>query len=90
MGKESAGDWAVRTLFQILNARYGEMRSTIVTSEYDPPNLGRRMSRQGFGDPATAILSRLKETCTRIERPDVDFRSLPGGYQGGRATSGTE
>ena len=40
MGKESAGDWAVRTLFQILNARYGEMRSTIVTSEYDPPNLG--------------------------------------------------
>ena len=90
MGKESAGDWAVRTLFQILNARYGEMRSTIVTSEYDPPNLGRRMSRQGFGDPATAILSRLKETCTRIERPDVDFRSLPGGYPGGRATSGTE
>lgn len=90
MGKESAGDWAVRTLFQILNARYGEMRSTIVTSEYDPPNLGRRMSRQGFGDPAKAILSRLKETCTRIERPDIDFRSLPDGYPKSMKTNRTE
>lgn len=80
MGKESAGDWALRTLFRILNARYGEMRSTIITSEYEPADLGRRMSRQGFGDPATAILSRLKETCKKLKRPDIDFRNVPGGY----------
>lgn len=90
LGKESAGDWAVRTLFQILDARYGEMRSTIITSEYTPPDLGRRMSRQGFGDPATAILSRLMETFRRIKRPDIDYRSMPGGYPGRGGSSRTE
>lgn len=90
MGKESASDWATRTLFQILNGRYGEMRSTIITSEYEPPNLARRLSRQGFGDPAAAILSRLSETCRIINRPDVDFRNFPGGYAEYQKSHGTE
>ena len=90
MGKESASDWATRTLFQILNGRYGEMRSTIITSEYEPPDLARRLSRKGFGDPAAAILSRLSETCRIINRPDVDFRNFPGGYSEYQKTRGTQ
>lgn len=54
-GKEDATEWLVRTVFSVLDARYEDMRPTIVTSNYAP---GRacgqarqaRRARNGRGD----------------------------------------
>lgn len=79
LGKENANSWVMTTLFQIVNARYEAMRPTIVTSQYTPDELTRRMSRQGEHESAVAITARLKETCwlVRIERRD-DGRLVKG------------
>lgn len=80
MGKESASDWAVSTIYQVINRRYGAMRSTVLTSEYRLSQLGERMARRGFGDSADAILSRLKETCELVRLPDIDYRLSKDGF----------
>ena len=69
LGKENANSWVMTMLFQIVNERYEAMRPTIVTSQYTPDELCRRMSRQGERESAVAITARIKETCwvVRIE-----------------------
>lgn len=66
LGKESASDWSLATLFQIINMRYEAMLPTVVTSQYAFSKLIERFSRRGDEDTAVAIVSRLKETCTFI------------------------
>lgn len=69
LGKENANSWVMTTLFQIVNERYEAMRPTIVTSQYLPEELKRRMSRSGEKESATAIVERLKETCRLLRLP---------------------
>ena len=69
LGKENANSWVMTTLFQIINERYEAMRPTIVTSQYMPDELMRRMSRNGERESAVAITERLKETCRLIRLP---------------------
>lgn len=69
LGKENANSWVMTTLFQIVNERYEAMRPTIVTSQYMPEDLKRRMSRSGELESATAIVERLKETCRLLCLP---------------------
>lgn len=69
IGKESANSWVMTTLFQIVNERYEAMRPTIVTSQYLPDELMRRMSRNGEKESAIAITERLKETCRLVHLP---------------------
>lgn len=69
LGKENANSWAMTTLFQIINERYERMKPTIVTSQYSPDELCRRMSRSGERESAIAITERLKETCKLVILP---------------------
>ena len=69
LGKENANSWVMTTLFQIVNERYERMKPTIVTSQYSPDELCRRMSRSGERESAVAITERLKETCKLLALP---------------------
>lgn len=69
IGKENANSWVMTTLFQIINERYERMKPTIVTSQYSPDELCRRMSRSGERESAIAITERLKETCKLLTLP---------------------
>lgn len=80
LGKESASDWSIQTIFQVINKRYGDMTSTIVTSEYRLSELGDRMGRRGYGDSVQAILSRLSEASTFVKLPDIDYRISKNGF----------
>lgn len=69
IGKENANSWVMTTLFQIVNARYESVKPTIVTSQYSPDGLRKRMSRAGEHESAEAIVERLRETCTLVTLP---------------------
>lgn len=69
LGKENANAWVMTTLFQVINERYEAMKPTIVTSQYSPDELTRRMSRSGERESAIAIVERLRETCKLVALP---------------------
>ena len=75
-GKESASAWSVMTIFQIVNMRYESMLPTIVTSQYSPYELCRRLGRCGEKESAAAIVSRLRGTMevVRLTGPDKRVR----------------
>ena len=66
LGKENANSWVLTTLFQVINDRYEAMRPTIVTTQYEPQSLLKRMSRAGEHESAVAIIERLRETCNQV------------------------
>jgi len=65
-GKEKQTEWALSTLFAIVDGRYSRGKPTIITSQYDYPELGLRLASEGNYDTAEAIVSRLFESCTPI------------------------
>lgn len=67
LGKESASDWSLSTMFQIVNMRYGAMLPTVVTSQYRYSKLVERLERNGDSDGAEAIVSRIKQTSRYVE-----------------------
>lgn len=69
LGKENGNSWVMTTLFQVINERYENMLPTIVTTQYEPDTLIKRMSRQGEYESAVAIVERLKETCDLVRLP---------------------
>lgn len=71
LGKEQATEWAASRLYAIVDARYGRLLPTVVTSNFALPDLAAR-----FRDPSTgqAIVSRLTETCQQFELDGPDFR----------------
>ncbi|WP_165247210.1 ATP-binding protein [Adlercreutzia sp. ZJ141] len=80
MGRESGSEWAVSTMYRILNKRYGCMRPTIIASEHKLSSLGVRMSRRGDPERVDAILSRIKQVCALVKLPDVDYRIARNGF----------
>lgn len=74
LGKENANQWAVTTLFQVVNSRYENMLPTVFTSQYALPDLERRMSRGGETESARAIVSRIGEMCETILLSHPDRR----------------
>lgn len=62
LGKENANSWVMTTLFQIINERYESVLPTIITTQYPPDELKKRMSRSGERESAVAIVERLRET----------------------------
>lgn len=74
LGKEGASAWSVMTLFQILNMRYEAMLPTIVTTQYTPLGLVKRLSRNGERETAEAIASRLRGTCEEVRLAGGDRR----------------
>lgn len=73
MGKGAPTAWALERLFQIVNRRYDNLRPTVVTTQYDAPDLGRRLAETGDRETARAIVRRL--TCDDTRRVMVPRRS---------------
>lgn len=74
LGKEYGNSWVLTTIFQVVNVRYEDMRPIVVTSQYAPAALARRLGRAGERESAEAIASRLAEMCTPVPLPDLDHR----------------
>lgn len=78
LGAENATDWVMERLFLLINSRYMHNLQTVVTSNYNPPQLTRRMSmvRGGEPDPVRGkrIVSRLGEMCAYAEVGGDDHR----------------
>lgn len=73
MGKGAPTAWALERLFQIVNRRYDNLLPTVVTTQYDAPDLGRRLAETGDRETARAIVRRL--TCDDTRRVMVKRRS---------------
>lgn len=65
MGKEPPTEWAVSTIYNIINARYEAYLPIIVTTNYDSKTLITRMTPRETKDDTTAraTLDRLREMC---------------------------
>lgn len=71
LGKEQATEWAASRLYAIMDARYGRLLPTIITSNFALPDLAARFRDQATGQ---AIVSRLTETCRQLELDGPDLR----------------
>lgn len=60
MGKESPTDWVIEQLFDLINERYGDMLPTVITTQFEPDALIKRLSKNGGEENAVAIVSRLR------------------------------
>lgn len=74
LGKEGASGWAATTLYQIIDARYNALLPVIVTSQYPPQSIERRLARGGEAETAAAIASRLSEMCDPVPLAHRDRR----------------
>lgn len=65
MGKEPPTEWAVSTIYNIINARYEAYLPIIVTTNYDSKTFIARMTPRETKDDTTAraTLDRLREMC---------------------------
>lgn len=71
LGKESPTPYACERLFDIINDRYNSKLPVMVTSNYDPNSIAKRLSE---GDTGRSIASRLSEMCRRIHMDGADRR----------------
>ena len=75
LGKEKPTEFTVTSLFSIINARYENMKPTIITSNFTLDNLPKALT-PAKGDLSTAqsIASRLRESSDIINMTWDDFR----------------
>ncbi len=83
LGAQKPNEWVWDTVALILNTRYNDRQSTIITTNYpDLPSAGAGMSNaeraareQTLGDRiGDRMRSRLSEMCVRVEMRGNDFR----------------
>lgn len=84
MGKEQPTEWAVSTVYNIVNGRYEAYLPTIVTTNYDSKALIARMTPQATRDSVTAkaTIDRLNEMCRVIILDGESWRGMAGGPSG--------
>ncbi len=77
MGKEPATEWAVSTVYNIINARYEAYLPTIITTNYTADDLINRMTPKSTGDSVTAkaAVDRLMEMCMGISLAGKSWRT---------------
>jgi len=87
IGAQKPTDWVWDTVALILNTRYNDKRTTIITTNYpDLPPAGTGLSttqraarEETLGDRiGERMRSRLAEMCVRIEMTGADFRQSAG------------
>ena len=67
LGKEKPTDWTISTLYSIIDGRYDRAMPLIITTNYDPDSLARRLTPQGDdGTTAECIIDRMNEVCAAI------------------------
>jgi DNA replication protein DnaC len=87
LGAQKPTDWVWDTVALILNTRYNDKRTTIITTNYaDLPPAGsglsttqRAVREETLGDRiGERMRSRLAEMCVRVEITGADFRQSAG------------
>lgn len=87
LGAQKPTDWVWDTVALILNTRYNDKRTTIITTNYpDLPPAGANLSaaqrasrEETLGDRiGERMRSRLAEMCVRVEITGADFRQSAG------------
>jgi DNA replication protein DnaC len=69
VGAERTTDWVLEELYSIVNARYEDQRSMVITTNLYPPELSNQIGER--------LVSRLTEICgDGIEVPGDDMRSV--------------
>ena len=95
LGAAKVTDWGADAIARVINARYNDNRTTIVTTNFDnlPPAAATErdtfapMRRETLGDRiGERMRSRLQEMCVVIEMKGNDFRQSDRG----RATFGAQ
>ena len=80
LGSEKMSEWVGEQLFCIVNHRYNEMLPTVVTSNYNPTQIIRRMATVDRGGnviddmQGQRIMSRIYGMCERVEIRGADWR----------------
>ena len=80
LGAEKMTEWVGEQLFCIVNHRYNECLQTVVTSNYNPTQIIRRMATVDRGGNVVdalqgqRIMSRLYGMCERVEVKGADWR----------------
>ncbi len=76
IGKEPPTEWAISTVYNIINDRYEAYLPTIVTTNYAPDDLITRMTPRTTGDSTTAraTIDRLLEMCNGLSLTGKSWR----------------
>ena len=80
LGAEKMTEWVGEQLFCIVNHRYNECLQTVVTSNYNPTQIIRRMATVDRGGnviddmQGQRIMSRIYGMCERVEIKGADWR----------------
>lgn len=76
IGKEQPTEWAISTVYNIINGRYEAYLPTIVTTNYDTEALIERMTTRDTRDDMTAraTIDRLMEMCRGITLTGQSWR----------------
>lgn len=87
LGKEGSTDFALERIFALVDSRSSGLLPTIVTTQYRPSHLVKRLARRGDYDTAQAIVSRLVQDSEIIELkgPDRRIAQEPSGKGPGSA-----
>lgn len=75
MGKTKPTTFAVETLYRIIEYRYAQQLTTIITSNWTLEDLQREMGKLGETDKAQAIVSRLREMTAAYHTGKIDHRT---------------
>lgn len=73
IGAERTNDWVEEQLFSLLNHRMNERLPTIITSNYDVPDLADKLSPDD-GEGGLRIASRISGMCEVVEIGGEDWR----------------
>lgn len=75
LGKEQPTQWALTKLYQIVNARYEDMRPIVVTTNYSREELVKRLTPKGEDSiTAAATVDRLLEMCYQVPTEGASHR----------------
>ena len=76
IGKEPPTEWAISTIYNIINGRYEAYLPTIITTNYDTDALIQRMTPRDTRDDTTAkaTLDRLMEMCRGVTMAGDSWR----------------
>lgn len=78
-GKGRQSEWAMERIESIVQYRYENELPTIFTSQWAGADLIRRLSEGSTEESATAIVSRIVQTCQMVELTGPDRRMQPIG-----------
>lgn len=74
LGKEKPSEWGLEKLFTIINSRYENDLSVVITTNYNQDALITKLSINGEIETAKSIISRLYEMCYLVKIDDKDHR----------------